>query len=149
MLDDSLWSTYTKAVVDLYPPARTAIRIYPADPDVLGDWPPGLQPPVYVLTAWNPGTLRPGEAVNHARQSELLSILESWALELWPAVGRDLDTSHYEESAAVSGVPEADALELGARFGQDAIFCWTRTSWSVVSCSGNRRHDAGWRTETI
>ena len=60
------------------------------------------------------------------------------------AVGVDPVTGHREEGVAVRGVSETVILGLGARYGQDAVFAWTPTAWSIVGCRDGRRSTSGW-----
>ena len=55
--------------------------------------------------------------------------------------------THVGDSAAVIGMDEADAIALGARFGQDAIFVLTPVGRRVVGCTDNRIVTTGWATE--
>jgi hypothetical protein len=42
-----------------------------------------------------------------------------------------------------------EALALGARFGQEAIFVWAPDAWSIVSCRDDRRVDFGWSVAVL
>jgi hypothetical protein len=64
--------------------------------------------------------------------------------QLLVAIGVDPATGRHEEGVAVRGVPEAEVLELGVRYGQDAIFAWTPAEWVIVACRGGRRQASGW-----
>ncbi|MHB1710675.1 MAG: DUF3293 domain-containing protein [Acidimicrobiales bacterium] len=148
MISEPAWTSYTKAIVELTLPGRGSFTIYPARLGVAGDWPPELPAPVHVITAWNPGSDRPGEHVNRTRQCALEADLGRRGLEVWPAIGRDPDSPHREESAAVCGLTEAEAIALGAQYSQDAIFSWTPIALLVISCVDSRRNRAGWRFGT-
>ena len=63
---------------------------------------------------------------------------------IWWAVGFDPVSGHREEGVAVRRIREAEALALGARYGQDAIFAWTPQEWAIVACDGGRRVVSGW-----
>jgi Protein of unknown function (DUF3293) len=110
----------------------------------VGTWPWPTGDPVHVLTAWDPGPARPGPAINRARQAALEADLRPLAVEMVAAVGFDPVTGHREEGVAVLGVAEAMVLALGARYGQDAVFAWTPTTWSIVGCLDGRRRTSGW-----
>ena len=110
---------------------------------------PGQVPPVeladllqlFVITAWNPGPERPGATANNAAHQELLQRLGTFAsdgtsLVILPAVGRAVDDSHWEGSAAVHGLAKSDAIELATRMRQDAIFEITGSGIDVIDCSG-------------
>jgi Protein of unknown function (DUF3293) len=90
-----------------------------------------------VITAWNPGSLRPGLEVNRSRNAQLLNRLRRLGCETHPAVGSSHDGDHREESYAVVGATRDDVLALGREFGQAAIFEITPERLTVVSCDEN------------
>ena len=148
MATEEDWAAYARAVVDIAPPNGDPFRIVPAGVAVSGRWPAGLEPPVVVVTAWNPDSVLVPPGDNRANNQRLVAALDRLGLTHWPAVGRDLDAPHLEEGVAVSGLTEAEGIALGLRHGQAAVYVWTRDAWSVVSCTDDRRHTCGWqRTE--
>jgi hypothetical protein len=52
--------------------------------------------------------------------------------------------THSEASVALIGIPEADAIALGAQFKQDAIFVFSPADRRVVSCTDDRVVTTGW-----
>jgi len=74
------------------------------------------------ITAWNPGSRRRTDLENDRQHGELLQLLQSREMMYFEGYGRDL-TGQWapERSALVLGMPEAEACELGRRFGQAAI----------------------------
>ena len=87
----------------------------------------------------------PGEEQNRANQAALVAELRDLGpSDLWDAVGVDPVSGHREEGAAVCGLALDAVLDLGARYGQDAVFEWTPPAWAVVACRGDRRRDLGW-----
>jgi hypothetical protein len=91
---------------------------------------------VYVITAWNPGDLRPTEKDNLAANATLRGRLVELGLHPIRAVGSDPDSTHFEESWAVSGLTDAEARAIGADFGQAAIFRLEARSQTVLGCAG-------------
>jgi hypothetical protein len=100
-----------------------------------------------VITAHNPGGRLAPDADNAAAQARLVTELNERGLAWWPAAGGDLSWTHVEESAAVIGMDEADAIALGAQFGQDAIFVLTPADRRVVGCAQQRVVASGWSIE--
>ena len=90
--------------------------------------------PVHVITAWNPGDQRPTDQANRAANQELFEQLVTHGLKPVRAVGQDFDSSHAEESWAVAGTTDDLARELGAQFGQVAVFRITTGSQTVLAC---------------
>lgn len=98
-----------------------------------------LDATIHIITAWNPGAERPGDAENRRRNEALRAELAAVTDPVLPAVGTsteeaDPDEPHSEESWAVIGVDLNDALAFGARYDQDAIFEITAESQTVVKC---------------
>ncbi len=138
------WEGYARTVVEIVRPEAVNLVVQPAPAGQVGAWPWPSAQPVYILTAWDPGTARPGAALNRRRQAALEAELAPVAVRTWVAVGVDAASGRGEEGVAVCGLAESDALALGARYGQDAIFAWTPVAWAVVACTGGRRVVAGW-----
>lgn len=92
---------------------------------------------VHVLTAWNPGNDRPGRAANDAANEALRQLLESEGCRPIPALGSDPSSDHFEESWCVTGLCDRRAREIGARFGQWAVFRITSTEQAVLGCFGD------------
>jgi hypothetical protein len=102
---------------------------------------------VYVVTAHNPGRLLPADE-NRARHAELVAHVEALAgLTVWPTVGGDQTWSHTEEGVALIGLDDDGARELGARFGQEAIFAWDVRSLRLLECRSERTTPLGWSVE--
>jgi hypothetical protein len=87
----------------------------------------------YVITAWNPGEPLPDEE-NRRRNIELRQELVDRDYSIFDAVGRSPDGRWEEWGFAVIGADRAEAVALGQRFGQLAIFELTTTSLAVLSC---------------
>jgi hypothetical protein len=141
---DDPWASYERTVVEILRPGGgiLGVRSAPVVDEAGWPWPDGQ--PVHLLTAWDPGLERPGREVNRARQAALEADLALLSVPLLAAVGVDPATGRREEGVAVRGLPEAEALALGVRYGQDAVFAWTPTAWAIVACRGERRLTSGW-----
>jgi hypothetical protein len=142
---DDPWGRYARTVVVLVRPDANNLVVEAAAPGRTGVWPWPAGDAVHVLTAWDPGDARPGEAANRANQAALEAAIKSSGPDgLWDAVGVDPESGHREEGVAVRGLTLGAVLDLGARYGQDAVFEWTPTAWAIVACRGDRRRDFGW-----
>ena len=138
------WASYRRTVVDIRLLDGGSVRVRPAADADKTRWPWPTAEAVHLLTAWDPGPQRPGEAVNRARQAALDEELRRLALPFLRAVGTDPETGRWDEGVAVQGVPEPEALALASRYGQEAVFAWTPAEWTVVACHGGRRLVSGW-----
>jgi hypothetical protein len=149
MISADLWTEYTRTVVEVFVPDGTRFRLYPTAVGDVGQWPSAVLAPVHFLTGWDPGDERPGASENRRQQAALEGDLTTRGLTIWPTVGRNGESHHSEEGVAVMGMREEDALALALHYRQNAIFSWTPTAWSTVSCVDDTRHDAGWRMEPL
>jgi len=123
-----------ESVSDLYLAAYVLVNIE-------GQWMPAQHAvaqlgAIHVLTAWNPGLERPGSAANHAANEALRQLLESEGCNPIPALGGDPNSDHTEESWCVTGLSDSRAREIGARFGQWAVFRITSSAQTVLGCHG-------------
>ncbi len=145
------WSHYLCAVVDIAFPAHS-IRVTRSPGGVSGlPYPLHSAETIHIVTAFNPGGRNVTARANLRAQHELLRSVSVRGLQWWPAVGGDLDDSHAEISAAVVGMDDAQARALGRRFGQDAVFAWSPSSWRLLACA-DAAHDsviAGWHAAIL
>lgn len=100
--------------------------------------------PVHVLTAHDPGPARLSAAENAARQAALEARLHAEGVATWPALAGAEDGAHAERSALVVGLTDARARALAAAWGQDAIFRWSATAWSILPCDRADPLHLGW-----
>jgi hypothetical protein len=142
---DQNWSGYGRLVVEIERPPEQALVVCATAPGECGAWPWPTTDAVYLLTAWNPGSERPGLDVNRARQRELEDELRPRVAGLWPSAGTDPETGARDEGVAVAGLAEGDVLEVAARYGQDAVFRWSPEEWAIVGCDGQQVVSMGWK----
>ena len=141
------WSAYIDAVLRIGAPSGV-IWVRPAPVSTTsGEYPDPDGRAICVITAHNPGGRVASGADNAAAQAQLVAELEKRGLTWWPAAGGDPSWTHVEDSAAVIGMDEADAIALGAQFGQDAIFMLTPADRQVVGCAERRVVATGWSIE--
>jgi hypothetical protein len=70
--------------------------------------------------------------------------LENEGLDFFRAVGSSFDGSYREESVAVFGLDDAQARQIGRRYGQVAVCAWRGPTWSLLSCTGDLQSDRPW-----
>ena len=93
---------------------------------------------LHVITAWNPPNI-PRAANENNRANDLLrSEIESRGHEVINARGSDPKSPYFEDSWAVVGMDEEEAILLGRKFEQAAIFCITRNRQTVLGCDDKR-----------
>ena len=141
------WDAYVDAVMRIETPGGI-FWVRPASATrTTGEYPDPAGRAIYVLTAHNPGGQLVSDMANASAEARLEAELERRGLTWWPAAGGDPSWTHVEPGAAVIGVDEADAIALGAEFGQDAIFVLTPADRRVVGCTDMRVVATGWSTE--
>jgi hypothetical protein len=87
-----------------------------------------------IVTAWNPGELRPERAVNERANAGLAEELVREGRRFFSARGRDESASHLEPSFAVIDITRAEAVSLGRRYAQAAVFFWDGREAAILSC---------------
>jgi hypothetical protein len=138
------WDAYLSAEIRIDLPGG-AVRVFPAPAmQASGAFPDPAGRPVTVLTAHNPGGVVADPAVNARAQALLEGALAGRGRAWWPAAGADPSWSHVEDSVAIPGISEAEGRELGAAFGQEAIYVLTPTSRRLIDCVTGRRSVTGW-----
>lgn len=143
--EQDIWDAYCAAVVEIKPADGDAFVVGPLT--ALGCVEqPSLIPgdTVWIITAENPGGRDHEPRDNAIYTQQLRAELRLRGLSALTARGGDLSWRHTEDSFAVIGLDENEALDLGRRFGQDAIFAWDPDYWHVVSCLEERRIASPW-----
>jgi len=129
-----LWRHYLNAVIEIeVSPGRWANL---NGSDALGVLP--LPAPIHVITACNPQGRERSEASNRAAAAELAGELWVSGVAMSRALGRSPSGDHSESSVAVSGLSRQEALRLGRRCGQIAIYEVTADSVILVACDAER-----------
>jgi len=140
------WANYAQAVVDIRLPGGT-LRIVPQPAGTVeGPFLDDYRSVVHIITAANPENSHLSDDANRRRNADLVAELNRIGIRWWPAWGGSNDGSHGEISAAVAGLSEAVAIDLGRRFQQDAIFAWSHAEWTTVGCADDYRRAVGWRS---
>ena len=141
------WPFYQQAVVDIRLGNNRTLRVSPAPRGTTtGSFPEPSGRTIHVITAFNPGGRTAPAEENDRAQSMLTDELVRRHVTWWRATGGDAAGVHVEQSAAVVGMSDTEAREVGRRLGQDAVFAWTPNSWRLLSCSSEATSVQGWRT---
>lgn len=93
--------------------------------------------PMHVVTA-----IQPDPELDSASRARMLVLdrhLHDAGIRSMPAVGSSFTSDHSEDSGAVFGLTDHQARDLGAAFGQVAVFAWTGPRWSLLACAGDRQ----------
>lgn len=84
--------------------------------------PEALRPGCWIVSAWNPDSVKLDPAVNEARHRALLEVALASGLTHHPALGRSASGDWRETSLAIVGAGEAEVLRWGRLLGQLAVF---------------------------
>ncbi len=89
---------------------------------------------IHVITAWNPGDERPELEINESQNEKLRIDITKLGFDSIHALGSDPNSDHAEKSWAVIGLSNEEAIHLGKKYGQVAIFLITESQQSVLGC---------------
>lgn len=137
---NEMWDGFFRAIVRLELPNGPWV-LHPADPSDTGDFP--FSGPVHIITAYNPGGGATAESENQAATRELERTVRQF--DPFPTVGSAPDGSFAEPGFGLVGISHEEALALGTRFGQAAIYCWTAQHLAVCGVGPEEEHRMGWR----
>ena len=136
------WEFYLNTMVR-FAPAEGGGVVRPLD-ETDGELHPPFGP-LHVVTAIQPDP--EPDSVSRARMLVLDRYLHAAGIRSMPAVGSSFTGDHSEDSRAVFGLTDERACDLGAVFGQVAVFAWNGPAWSLLACAGDRYSRRGWRWE--
>lgn len=94
--------------------------------------------PAFVITAWNPGSEDTHPQRNADANDALTALLVDVGAAVTPVVGAARDGSWREDSFLVSGITRTEAVAIGARFGQLAVFELTDDTCTVLEVANGR-----------
>jgi hypothetical protein len=109
---------------------------------LLENHPPPFPRTFAIITAWNPKHRSVTDAENRNEDEALRRNLELRDLSYFRATGCSPDLSHREPGWAVE-MPKADAITLGKRFGQRAIWWVAGDELLLVNCDTAEEADVG------
>jgi hypothetical protein len=98
----------------------------------------------WVITAWNPHSVQAPSSDNELSNQHMVREIEAAGLRLTPAKGQAEDGSWSEDSFLVHDPDPEWLVTLAARYGQNAVFHWSRESWSVVGVLLDGTVTMGW-----
>lgn len=90
--------------------------------------------PLYVITAYNPGSEPASDLENRLKDEELREAIGSiGGIQSFVSVGSSLSGSHCEFGYAVAGVTALQVDELARRFGQIGYYRFTESSMEIFA----------------
>ena len=135
---NDLRRSFERSLYDVHLPDGTVTLLVRRAP--LGNSAPIRDRRLAIVTAYNPGHERPGEAANRAANERLRVEVERRGWAWYPAIGYSPERDHTEPSFAVLDVGEDEATELGRQFGQAAVFVWDGRRGRLAWCSDSGAH---------
>ena len=151
MIDEDDWDEYAVAGFTFWPddgsPASdSAVSVAPR-PDLVVEGPFPLSVPGSFVTAHNPGGPIIDATENDRRHRALLADVAAHGWQWLPAVGGDPAGSHTEDGVLLLDASPEEALGLGLRFDQDAIYVWRANGFELIACDGSRHDHLGWTAQ--
>ena len=138
------WESYTKAHVRVASPTGP-VEVRPARfGQESGPFPDPAGRTIHIITAYNPNGRDQSQTVNEKAHGRLLATLHERGVEYWDASGGDASWTRVEQGVAIVGISEDEALALGRKFNQEAVFAWTPKMWCVLRCDGTGGSTSGW-----
>ena len=128
------WQLYRSAIIDaeVSPGALVALNGHAA----VEAWPfPG---PVHVVTGWNPQGVSLGESTHRESNLRIASEILGMGARFVHGHGRSPSGDHAEPSLIAYGLDRDDAIEIGRRASQDAIFEIDAEAVRLLSCVDGR-----------
>lgn len=145
MIGDPLWDAFAGAAITIELPVGRRL-LEPRPPGETGAFP--LPDSAHIITAWNPGGVATTRARNVERGRDLDATLGHY--QALPTIGSGIDGSFPEPGLAVVGLSDGDAVAIGRRFGQVAIYRWTSDSLTIVGADHPGEQVMGWElTERV
>jgi hypothetical protein len=144
-MNSSLWDGFAEAVVRITLDEEASVTLVPAPPGSVGYYP--FDGPVHIITAYNPGGDLADEAANQRSHAELVATATAAGWSALPTVGSGRDGSMPEPGLAVLDITLDEAVALGARFGQAAVYAWHPDRLDIVGVSDEQTRSLGWRVE--
>ena len=99
-----------------------------------GEWPNLF----HIITGYNPGKFV-GDEINTQADEALRKELNLAGSRCFRITGCSPDLKHQEQGWGVAGISEDKALELGRRYGQNAIFEISGGFLSVIGCQSRKK----------
>jgi len=139
-----MWAGFAQAVVRLDLPGGEVV-LTPTERLRGGAFP--FADPVHIVTAYNPAGLESDEAANRERHVALGHALAGRPLVA--STGSGPDGSMPEPGYAILDTTLNEAIDLGRRFGQRAIYQWAPDWLDIVGVSEAARFRLGWELRPV
>lgn len=152
---DQTWDEFRRTFVRVDTDAGV-LEVHPAGPHDRGAFMAGVDGPVHIVTACNPQGRQQAEEANFEANRRLLAELGNHAgLQVWATSGHGTDesgaeTAWSEPGFTVGGLSRGEALALGRKYDQAAIFEWRDEpgGFRLVACDESIDEPRGWLTRS-
>ena len=141
MSADAIWRGFQAAVVHVDLPGGPR-RLEPRAPGTVGDF-PFRGSVVHIITPYNPDGVLASNATNEQNHGTMAAELPDDLLS-FATVGSAPDGSWPEPGFGIVGLTRDEAIVLGRRFGQRAIYEWTAESLTIVGVDEPSSSPTGW-----
>ena len=89
----------------------------------------------HIITAWNPYSVQQTEELNRDANNQLLEDLYRFTHSIVEAIGQNKEGTWIEKGFAVNNLDNQAAMEIGRKYGQNAIFKVVNGKSQVVWCN--------------
>ena len=137
---DEMWAGFARAIVRLDLSGGPEV-LHPTKNGVSGRFP--FDGSVHIITAYNRDGLEASDAANRAADQELEAALSDH--QTFRTVGSAPDGSFAEPGFGILDIEFQDALTLGARFGQVAIYRWSADDLVICAVGSDDELRLGWQ----
>ena len=110
----------------------------------VGGWPAAFA----IITACDPDAKKTDPAVNQSADFQLESELRIKGCRYWRVTGGSPDFAHAEPGYAAE-LPLSEALNIGRKYRQEAIFWIERDELIIVGCGSELRQELGSWSERL
>ncbi len=139
MTKDAMWDNFAEAIVRIDLASGRSV-ISPEALGEVGQFP--FDAPLHIITAYNPAGIEVDAGSNEQFHDALGVAVDAY--EVFSTVGSARDGSMAEPGYAVFGLTLDEAVELGRRFGQRAIYRWTADALTIVGVGEATERRLGW-----
>lgn len=141
-VDNRLWDGFATAVVRIAFAEGTRVLRPRTGPGLVEEFP--FTSPVHIVTACNPGGGPVDEVSNAAACAALDDVAAMLAVPTLSTIGSGPDGSIPEPGVLFDGITRDDAVALGVRFGQSAIYEWRPDALEIIGALDPGSMMLGW-----
>ena len=142
-VEDQLWDGFARAVVRIGFAEGTRVLRPRNEPGAVDEFP--FADAVHIVSACNPSGASADDASNAAASAALAELAAKLGVLTLSTIGSGSDGSIPEPGVLFEGISREDAVALGVRFGQSAVYEWRRDALEIIGALDPGSLLLGWR----